>query len=153
MEIKKGIPIKDRANIIDWAYPFFEHLIDRELFGAIIMHETEWSISSILIDDNEKILGVYLLGESSPAYLMDKDIWFDKYSRLEGVEGVMLAIDPTIRKQGWGSKLKDYPKTLGADYIWGQQLKGLNNLNEWLKRRELVGETDDCYITAEIFSK
>jgi hypothetical protein len=63
----------------------------------------------------------------------------------------LLAVDKSIRGMGWGNKLKDYPKTLGIDYIWGQQLKTLNNLNDWLKRRELVGETNSVYITAEIF--
>jgi len=51
---------------------------------------------------------------------------------------------------GWGNKLKDAPKTLDVDYIWGQQFKGLNNLEDWLKRRELIHETQDIYITAEI---
>jgi hypothetical protein len=62
-----------------------------------------------------------------------------------------LVVDKEIRGQGWGNKLKEYPKTLEVDYIWGQQLKTLNNLEDWLKRRELLGETVGVYITAEIF--
>ncbi len=151
MQIKKGIPVQDRLKIIEWSFPFFEHVVNKELFGNIILYETKWDISAKLVDDNDEIKGVYLLGESSPAYMMDSDLWFNKYKNLEGVEGVMLAVDESIRGQGWGNKLKDYPKTLGVDYIWGQQLKGLNNLEDWLKRRVLVGDTGDCYVTLELF--
>ncbi len=71
---------------------------------------------------------------------------------MRGIEGVLLAVDKSIQGQGWGNRLKDYTRTLGFDYIWGQQLKPLNNLKDWLKRRELVGEVENCYITLEDFT-
>jgi hypothetical protein len=92
-------------------------------------------------------MGLYLLGDSQ----LDSLVVNDTYSNLKGVEGVVLAVSEEIRVQGWGNKLKDYPKMLGVDYIWGQQLKTLNNLEDWLKRRELVAETKSVYITAELF--
>ena len=148
MKIVKGIPSNKRADITEWAFPYFKHVVNLSLFFSIILEETDWNLSAMLVDDEGIVKGAYLLGKGSPAYLMDAGQW-GKYQNLKGVEGVMLTVDESIRGQGWGNKLKDYPKTLGVDYIWGQQLKGLNNLEDWLKRRELVGETDDCYITLE----
>ncbi len=75
----------------------------------------------------------------------------DKFKGLHGVEGILLFIEEKHRGDGWGNKLKDMSKELGYDYIWGQQFKGLNNLQDWLKRRELITETDNIYITAQIF--
>jgi hypothetical protein len=101
----------------------------------------------MLVTDEDKILGVYLLGDNQLTDFVDAE----KYEGLRGVEGVLLFIDSSIRGLGYGNKLKDYPKTLGYDYVWGQQFKGLKNLDDWLKRRELVATTNDVYITAEIF--
>ena len=76
-----------------------------------------------------------------------------KYNQLKGVEGVLLVIDESIRNLGYGNKLKDFPKSLNVDYVWGEQLKELNNLDDWLKRRILIAETEHVYITAEFFNK
>lgn len=89
------------------------------------------------------MVGLYLLGDEQ---LPNK-------KGLVGVEGVLLAVDETIRGKGFGNQLKDYVLNLNYDYIWGKQLKSLNNLKDWLKRRELVGTTYDCYITLELFNK
>ncbi|MFN9953714.1 MAG: hypothetical protein ACK55I_11490, partial [bacterium] len=83
-------------------------------------------------DENNDIKGVYLLGDNQLNSLVEDE----KYVNLKGVEGVVLAVSEEVRGQGWGNKLKDFPKTLEVDYIWGQQLKSLNNLEDWLKRRE-----------------
>ena len=68
---------------------------------------------------------------------------------------MLLFIEKDFRGLGWGNKLKDHPKKLmeilDIDYIWGQQYKDLNNINDWLKRRKLIDETQFIYITAEIF--
>ena len=97
------------------------------------------------LDKDERILGTYLIGNSQ---LQHPD-----YENLKGVEGVLLAVDDSLRGHGWGSRMKDYPKTLGVDYIWGYQATGLNNLNEWLKRRELIAESELVYVTAEKYDK
>jgi len=50
-----------------------------------------------------------------------------------------------------GDKLKDwfenYAKDNGYDFIFGQHLKGLNNIDSWLKRRELYKEDKHSYYT------
>ena len=147
MKIKQGIPEERRLESIKWAFESFKHVTDKDYFFAIIAHLTIWDISAMLVDEEENIMGLYLLGDKQ----LDSLVRDEKYLDLKGLEGVLLAVDKSIRGMGWGNKLKDYPKTLGIDYIWGQQLKTLNNLNDWLKRRKLVGETNSVYITAEIF--
>jgi hypothetical protein len=147
MNIRHGIPKEMRLEAITWSFEYFKNLTPKDYFFAILKQETNWDISAILLDDKDKIMGLYLLGDSQ----LDSLVVNDTYSNLKGVEGVVLAVSEEIRGQGWGNKLKDYPKTLGVDYIWGQQLKTLNNLEDWLKRRELVAETKSVYITAELF--
>jgi hypothetical protein len=147
MIIEKGIDEEIINDVIQYSYTFFSHIIGESYFYIYISAEAKvnWSKSALLIDDEGFIRGVYLIGKKQ------LPVKLERYSNKVGVEGVLLAIDEDIRGQGWGNKLKDYPKTLGVDYIWGQQFKNLNNLNDWLKRRELISSTDEVYITAEIF--
>ena len=147
MNIRNGIPKEMRMEAITWAFEYFKHLTPKDYFFGIIQQQTTWDISVILLDDEDKIMGLYLLGNSQ----LDSLTLNEKYVKLKGIEGVLLVVDEEIRGQGWGDKLKDYPKTLDFDYIWGQQLKTLNNLEYWLKRRELITETKSVYITAEVF--
>ena len=147
MKIKQGIPKDQIQHILDLTYPNFKHLMAKAGYDIYLKGVTNWDISAILTTDDGKILGVYLLGDTQ----INDFVEAPKYEGLKGVEGVLLVIDSSIRGLGYGNKLKDYPRTLGYDYIWGQQFKGLNNLKDWLKRRELVATTDEVYVTAEIF--
>jgi hypothetical protein len=143
MEIKQGIPKERNNEVIRWCYEFFSKLINASEFKWYLKEVTNWDKSILLLNKDNEIKGAYLFG--------DNQLLHERFENLKGVEGVLLAIDKDIRGQGWGDKLKEYPKTLDVDYIWGQQLKGLNNLNDWLKRRELIGENEEVYITAEVF--
>jgi hypothetical protein len=147
MNIRHGIPKEMRIEAITWAFEYFKYVTPKDYFFAILQQETNWGISAILLDEEDKIMGLYLLGDKQ----LDSLTLNEKYVKLKGVEGVLLAVSEEVRGQGWGNKLKDYPKTLEFDYIWGQQLKTLNNLEDWLKRRELIAETKSVYITAEVF--
>ena len=147
MKLIKGIPQERRKELITWTFQYFKDVTSEYYFHAILEQESNWDISAMLVDENNNIKGVYLLGDSQLSSLVEDE----KYINLKGVEGVVLAVSEEVRGQGWGNKLKDFPKTLEIDYIWGQQLKSLNNLEDWLKRSELVAETQSVYITAEIF--
>ncbi len=147
MYIRHGIPEEMRIEAITWAFEYFKYVTPKDYFFAILKQETNWDISAILLNEEDKIMGLYLLGDKQ----LDSLTLNEKFIKLKGVEGVLLAVSEDIRGEGWGNKLKDYPKTLEFDYIWGQQLKSLNNLEDWLKRRELIAETKSVYITAEIF--
>ena len=147
MKLIKSIPLERRKELIAWTFQYFKDVTSEYYFHTILEQESNWDISAMLVDENNNIKGVYLLGDSQLSSLVEDE----KYINLKGVEGVVLAVSEEIRGQGWGNKLKDFPKILEIDYIWGQQLKSLNNLEDWLKRRELVAETQSVYITAEIF--
>ena len=147
MNIRYGIPQEMRLEAMQWSFQYFKHVIYKKYFFTIIEEETNWDISAIILDDEDKIKGLYLLGNNQLYSFWSNE----KYDGLKGIEGVLLVVDKEIRGQGWGNILKEYPKTLEVDYIWGQQLKTLNNIGDWLKRREIVGETTAAYITAEIF--
>ena len=147
MKLIKGIPLERRKELIAWTFQYFKDVTSEYYFHAILEQESNWDISAMLVDENNDIKGVYLLGDSQLSSLVEDE----KYVNLKGVEGVVLAVSEEVRGQGWGNKLKDFPKTLDIDYIWGQQLKSLNNLEDWLKRRELIAETQSVYITSEIF--
>lgn len=141
--IKQGIPKERLKEIMEWSFPYFTHIIDVGYFNIVVENQTNLEKSAIIVDRDNNIRGVYLIGNNQLHHL--------DYKHLKGVEGVLLAVDESIRGRGWGNRLKDYPKTLGVDYIWGQQAKGLNNIKDWLKRRELINESGGVYITAEIF--
>lgn len=144
--IKQGIDTNQINEIIEWTYIHFKSLLSFESFKFIVCQNTNWDISVTLINNQNKIFGVYLLGDNQ---LPVNNICSLKYKEKKGVEGVLLAIDPTIRNMGFGNKLKDYPKTLNVDYIWGQQLKSLKNIDHWLKRRKLISVGSNSYITLE----
>lgn len=125
MEIKKGIPQEEIEFVLEWGFNHFKEIIDKKSFKSIVNTHTNWYISAKLVDENNKLMGVYLLGDCQLFFKNDEISLEGKI----GVEGVLLAIDKEIRGQGWGEKLKDYPKTLDVDYVWGQQFKALNNLD------------------------
>jgi hypothetical protein len=149
MRIINSIP-KERIDEVLTFNKYFTHLMSEEYFNSYIVSNTDFDISFALLNENDEIVGVYLLNKSKiDNYVTDST----KFNGLKGVEGVLLCIQEDYRNHGWGNKLKDAPKSLDIDYIWGQQFKGLNNLQDWLKRRELIDQTHDIYITAEIFKK
>lgn len=146
MRIVKGIKKEQISKILDWSINFID-LMDEDYFRWYILENSDLDKSFVLLDDEDKVQGGYLLGNNQiHNYIADSS----KFNGLQGVEGVVLFIEKEFRGKGWGDKLKDAPKELGVDYIWGQQFKDLNNLNDWLKRRELIDEQNNVYITAEI---
>lgn len=149
LRIQQGVPEERRIEAIEWTYPYFKRVTSKAYFFAILEQEANWEKSLMLLDSENNIKGIYLLGDQQ----VDSLVKTEQYKNLKGVEGVVLAVDDSLRGQGWGTKLKDYPKTMGYDYIWGQQLKTLNNLEDWLKRRILVAETKSVYITLEKYKK
>ena len=149
MKIIQGIPQNKVTEVLDYTHHYFEHVMDATNFYQYMRYlaNVNWDESILLVDDENNIKGAYIFGDNQ----INSMITAKDYKSLKGVEGVLLAVDESIRGRGWGNRLKDYPKTLGVDYIWGQQAKGLNNIKDWLKRRELINESGGVYITAEKF--
>ncbi|TXG85732.1 MAG: hypothetical protein E6R13_01780 [Spirochaetes bacterium] len=147
MNIIQGIPSNRVTEVLDYSYQFFSHVMKKPDFDYYMRNlaNINWSFSVLLLDDEDNIKGAYILGNHQITSMLDAE----EYIGLNGIEGVLLCVDESIRGLGYGNQLKDYPRSLGYDYIWGQQFIPLGNLNDWLKRRELVGQTEQVYITAE----
>ncbi len=149
----ESITSKDIPIIRDMAINQFENnLVTSEILHTLNT-DVDWSISKKLVVD-DKIIGFFLFNEKNindivpPEYALED---LSKYNR-PGIEGIMLMVLPEYRGRGLGNCLKDLASTFRGkyDYVFGQQLKNLNNLNDWLKRRRLVGELPDfggIYVT------
>lgn len=106
---------------------------------------------SIIMEVNGKVGGFYFLREESIPEGGNKEA-YETLKNLKGVEGVALGVFDEYKNLGLGRTLINYPSTMGYDYVWGYQLKSLENIDNWLKRRKLYAETNDLYITYEIFN-
>ena len=96
-----------------------------------------------------KVVGAYFLKHGNvPAVSDQYQHHFDADIKgKRGVEGVGLVIHPDHRGHGVGTQLKNYTQSLNADYVWGGQLKSLNNIHHWLKRRKVIYENPYMHIT------
>jgi GNAT superfamily N-acetyltransferase len=106
------------------------------------------SNKSVVVKVNNELAGFYFIGNSQ---IPPGGKEYDELKNLKGVEGIALGVLPKFKNQGIGKKLIEYPKTLGIDYIWGYQLKSLQNIDNWLKRRKIYWENPQIYITYQIF--
>lgn len=106
----------------------------------------DFTKSIVLKKDNE-VIGTYLLG-THPIHIIDN---LKHYIGLKGIEGVALAIKPEYRNLGYGNLMKDYSVETNKnyDYIWGMQLKDLQNVKDWSKRRRIVFDSGDLIITLQ----
>lgn len=106
---------------------------------------------SVVAEVDGKIGGFYFLREEEiPA---TKTELYKELSQLRGIEGIALGVFKEYKQYGIGKDLIEYPKTLGYDYIWGYQLKSLENINDWLKRRKLYYENSYMFVTYQIFNQ
>lgn len=125
---------------------------------------TDWNLSrKLMVDD--AMVGFYLLQEDSVANLLDDR--YDQcrlledlsgYANKRGVEGIILLVLPQYRGHGYGNLLKDLPRQMGFDYVYGEQFKASPAvLQHWLKRRRLVadcsGPYGDVWLTLEDFTR
>jgi GNAT superfamily N-acetyltransferase len=103
----------------------------------------------IIRAEDGTIAGVYILREEPLPFFLSLKPSGAKY-RGRGVQGILLALDPVYKGQGWGRMLIEHPRTLGYDYIWGQAMASLNNLSYWKRRREHLSTEHGVHITAQL---
>lgn len=103
---------------------------------------------SVVVEVNGEVGGFYFLTQADLAPKEGTGITDD----MIGIQGVALGVSSKHKNLGIGKKLIEYPQTLGADYVWGYQLKDLENINDWLKRRKIYSESEGMYITYQIFN-
>lgn len=145
---------EDREQVMILIVNAFSHLMPENEILTYIDSVTNYN-KSIVVDKDNEIIGFYLLGDRQLRDgVIDENankiyVNLNEYDKKTGIEGVALMIKETERGSGLGSKLKDYTKKLGVDYVWGIQYKGLGNLQKWLRRRILAAESDETNITVE----
>ena len=143
---------KDMPEILAMTMAEFGKYVDKEEVIEVV-ESADLDISR-KIEVNGKIVGCYLLRQASVMeFAADSKIDLMPYENMRGVEGLALIVLPAFRGTGLGNILKNVPKSLGYDYVWGLQLKSLNNLDYWLKRRIFVADIDDCWVTMEVFNE
>lgn len=102
--------------------------------------------NSIVATVNGEVAGFYFL---SPSDLPPKD---DITENMRGIQGVALGVSSKFKTLGIGKMLINYPSSMGFDYVWGLQLKALENIDDWLKRRKIYSETGNMFTTYQIFN-
>jgi GNAT superfamily N-acetyltransferase len=103
---------------------------------------------SVVVEVNGEVGGFYFLTQADLTPKEGTGITDD----MIGIQGVALGVSSKYKNLGIGKRLIEYPQTLGADYVWGYQLKDLENINDWLKRRKIYSESEGMYITYQIFN-
>ena len=133
---------EDKEIIMDLVATIFSGMTEMSYDECVeYMEETADLEKSVKLTLNGKIIGCYIIA--------DKDL--EEYPDKKGIEGIALCILPEYRGHGYGEMLKDwlenYAEANNYDFIFGQHLKSLNNLEPWLKRRELFKEDEDSFYT------
>lgn len=140
------LPVVEQAMLV-----VFKGILDpKELIYYAHAHDTRLSK---IAEVGSKFSGFYLLQEKSILEVVDHETIIDKdlqyYEHKRGLEGVALGVLPEFRGSGVGHALKEVPRLMGFDYIWGYQLKNLKNIDFWLRRRRVIADSGDLYITLE----
>lgn len=128
--------ILDLADII-----FVGQLSDNK---AYINSVADWSISVKLLLDGE-IIGFYLFSSNDIPHSDDAS-----FINKNGIEGIALGVSEKYRGKGYGKMLIDESYRLFSnkfDYIWGLHLKSLNNIEDWKKRRTIIDNGGNIYIS------
>jgi GNAT superfamily N-acetyltransferase len=112
---------------------------------------TDWNESRLIRIDG-KVAGAYALFIRDIPYLHgekeDTNRYRTGWRKGKGVEGIALAVEPEYLGKGIGKKLREYPESTGRfAYSWGRAYKSLNNLDQWLKHRRLVYDSDELNFT------
>lgn len=126
----------------------FSDIMTPDEIKQFLKTSVNWNISK-KATFGDKIIGCYLFNEDSVLEFAEYQLEdLSKYKNLKGIQGLSLALLPEYRGSGIGKKLRDIPLHMNYDYIWGQHLKGLHNIDNWTKfGRRLVAESPDEYVT------
>jgi len=129
---------KDIHEIIHMSSVIFSHVMSYKNNVKYISNVTDFDKSVKLTNDGD-IIGCYLVN----------DIELEEFRDKKGIEGIAICVKPEYRNYGLGEKLKDwleeYAEDNDYDFIFGELLKGLKNLKQWLKRMDLYKEDDHSY--------
>lgn len=134
-------------NMLEDAYSKLSWMDAREIWSVIKASCRNNFGLSVVAEVDGEVAGFYFLILADLPPKEGVDITED----MVGVQGVALGVSGKYKNLGIGKRLIEYPKTLGADYVWGYQLKQLDNINDWLKRRKIYSDVG-MYTTYQIFN-
>jgi GNAT superfamily N-acetyltransferase len=147
------LPIEeeDIPEVLEVCVDAFQEVDTPEGIREFLGGETDWSISKKCVI-GDKIVGCYLFNEQSVAVMLDEcgcaKEDYEKYRELRGIQGLGLALYPDYRGSGIGRMMRSIPLQMGYDYIWGRHLKGLHNVDQWIKfGRRVIGENEEEYVS------
>jgi hypothetical protein len=133
-------------NMLSDVYSKLGNLSPRSIWSIIVGECGGDFKDSVVVTVNDEVAGFYFLNEDD---LHEKgDITKD----MVGIQGVALGVSSKFKNLGIGKMLINYPATLGYDYVWGYQLKKLENIDDWLKRRKIYSESGYMFTTYQIFN-
>ena len=139
--IIENIEEKDIPIIIEMVADEFERVMSKQSSYSYLKSAVNWKIS-VKLTLKGKIIGCYLLAE--------RNFHRKELDGLKGIEGVALCLLSKYRNLGYGKMLMSYTENLPYDYIWGQHLKGLNNMNNWERRRDYIFDYGNSYMSLKM---
>lgn len=157
--LKEEFNLRNRFTLSDYDEDFskycFENILNYNMnnYDSTITDYVDKNISKTIVDTKTgQYVGIYVIGNISlPDFktsinddytpdVVDVKIYnIQDFYNKKGVYGIMLAVLPQYRNMGVGKLLINYGQSL-SNYIWGIHDNNLNNLNHWIKRRNVVGE-------------
>lgn len=138
-----------RHAALDIAIAVFGHL------GSWVCEDYLMSTSTLELSRgvtvDGRLVAVYLLTEGALPRYVPGDV-ADVFCGFNGVQGVALACTPEARGLGYGRLLRDEPRRMGCDFVFGLHHKDLGNLENWLRHRTLLHEDSECFVTGTSFN-
>jgi GNAT superfamily N-acetyltransferase len=138
---------EDIPEIIRISKDIFKTIIGNvDWMDEYLIESTNFDIS-VKLTMNGQIIGCYLLNPVNikGGYLKQ----FPELAGLKGLEGVCLGIIPLYKSMGYGKMLLAYAENLNYDYMWGEHLKSLNNIDHWTKRRDKVVDFGEIFVSVK----
>lgn len=124
------------------------HVMSPEGVKSYTKGVADWNLS-VKAEYGGKIVGCYILNKrpiGSMKHCAEEEL--GRYGKMNGIQGVALAVLPEYRDLGIGKKLRQYPLVAGYDYIWGLHMKSLHNISNWVKfGRRIICDTGNMFTT------
>ena len=95
-------------------------------------------IGFVIVSDKETIGGFIEMAKQYGYNIKIDSNRLQSLSVKKGIEIMSIGILPKYRGEGYGKMLFDFTKTLGADYIWSVQMKGVSNMDKWASKGPVV---------------
>jgi GNAT superfamily N-acetyltransferase len=145
--VLSDITSEDIPDVLGICVTAFNHLRAESEIKKYILEVTDFIISKKATIGNTAV-GCYLFNDQPVGDYLATEHDKVKYKGRKSLQGIALCVLPEYRNHGIGKKLRELPKSMNYDYIWGEHLKGLDNIGNWVKfGRRIIADTGESYIT------